>query len=384
MARSRADRARRAASAAVPRYDSPHDTTEQRTGMGVDRRAESYPSYPRRRFVTGLAALGAGALAPGAGTAAQAGGARDRPHRIDVHHHLLPPAYLAEIASRRAGPVPEWSPARSIEEMDRNGIASAAVSLIQPAVWFGDVELGRKLARLSNDYAAQMARDHPGRFGSFACLPLPDADGSLKEIEYALDQLKAGGIGLMTSYGDKWLGHEAFAPVWEELDRRKAVVYTHPLAPECCRNLKYDVPLSAIEYATDTTRSIASVLFSGTAARYPDIRWIFSHSGGTAPFLLSRFTRYEAEMKDRERRLPRGVLYELKKFYYDTAQGNHPGALAALLKLVPVPQVLYGTDFPFRGAAEENAGIAAQRFEPKALRAIERDNALRLLPRLAA
>jgi predicted TIM-barrel fold metal-dependent hydrolase len=188
----------------------------------------------------------------------------------------------------------------------------------------------------------------------------------------------------MTSYQDKYLGDPAFAPVLEELNRRKAVVYTHPLTPDCCRNTVKGLPPGVIEYATDTTRTIASLVFSGTAARYPDIRWIFSHGGGTMPFLLSRFTREEATMKERERRLPKGVLHELKKFYYDTAQANHSGALAALVKVIPVSQVLYGSDFPFRDGQEVNDGLTQFRFKSKDLRAIDRDNALKLIPSLKA
>lgn len=273
----------------------------------------------------------------------------------------------------------------SIEEMDKSGIAVSMLSLIQPSASVADAEKRRRIARKGNDYAAQLVRDHPHRFGSFASLPLADIDASLKEIEYAFGTLKAEGIGLMTSYQDKYLGDEAFAPVWEELNRRKAVVYTHPLTPDCCRNTVKDLPPGVVEYATDTTRTIASLVFSGTAARYPDIRWIFSHSGGTMPFLLSRFTRHEMDMKERAKeRMPRGVMYELQRFHYDTAQGNHSGALAALMKIVTPSQVLYGTDFPFRDGAEEIGGLSAYRFEAKDLRAIERENALRLLPRLIA
>jgi len=140
-----------------------------------------------------------------------------------------------------------------------------------------------------------------------------------------------------------------------------------------------------VEYATDTTRTIASLVFSGTASRYPDVRWIFSHSGGTMPFLLSRFTRHEIDMKEKAARaMPKGLMYELKKFHYDTAQGNHSGALAALMKIVTPSQVLFGTDFPFRDGAEEIDGLAAYRFSAEELRAIERDNALKLLPSLKA
>jgi 6-methylsalicylate decarboxylase len=323
----------------------------------------------RRRF------LGAGAAALLRGAAGA-----EKPHRIDIHHHLFPPTYNTAIVALGQPASPTWTPARSIDEMDKSGIATSVVSLSPPAVAFPDVALARRIAREANEYAAKMAKDYPGRFGLFAAVPLTDIDGSLREIEYALDMLKADGIGVMTSYGDKWLGDAGFAPLWEELNRRKAVVYTHPHSPDCCVNLKVGIPATDIEWATDTTRTIASLLFSGTAARYPAIRWIFSHGGGTTPFLVSRFVYEEKTMKNREERLPNGLMYELKKFYYDTAQANHPGALAALLKLVTPAQILYGTDYPYRTGGEVNAGLRAEGFAPKDLRAIERDNALRLLP----
>jgi predicted TIM-barrel fold metal-dependent hydrolase len=310
----------------------------------------------RREFLAGMATLASGPFAKAAPT----------PHRIDVHHHLFPPAYRTAIGSQAAA-LPAWSPAQSIEEMDKGGIATSVLSLSSPGVWFGDADQARRLSRIVNDYGAMTARDHPGRFGLFGALPLPDIDGSLREIEYALDTVKADGIGLFTSYGDKWLGDASFAPVWTELNRRKAVIY---------------VPAVMIEWATDTTRTVASLLFSGAAARYPDIRWIFSHGGGTMPFLLSRFVYQEATMKGKEQVLPKGLMYELKKFYYDTAQANSAPALAALLKVAPLSQILFGTDYPFRTSAEVTGGLTAQRFPTKDLRAIERDNALRLLPEL--
>jgi predicted TIM-barrel fold metal-dependent hydrolase len=310
--------------------------------------------------------------------------AATKPYRIDVHHHLFPPTYSAAIVAQGQNPSPAWTPARSIEEMDKSGIAVSIVSLSAPNVIFPDAALNRRLAREVNDYGAKMVRDYPGRFGLFAVLPLADADASLSEIEYAFGTLKAQGIGLMTSYRDKWLGDAAFSPVWQELNRRKAVVYTHPHSPDCCVNLKVGIPATDIEWATDTTRTIASLLFSGTAARFPDIRWIFSHGGGTAPFLLSRFLYEEKTMKQSRERMPNGLSYELKKFYYDTAQANHPGALDALLRMVPVSQVVFGTDFPFRTGAEVESGLAAHRFSAKDLRAIERDNALRLMPEVKA
>lgn len=340
----------------------------------------------RRRLLGGLgtlSALGAAGLLTGCETTgAGAAIAPGAPHRIDVHHHLVPPSYAEDLV-KRGGPRPiKWSPAASIEDMDRSGIALSLTSLVQPAVWFGDVALGRRLARESNEYAANLARDYPGRFGTFATLPLPDPEGSLKEIAYSLEVLKAEGFCLMTSYNGRYLGHASFTPVLEELDRRAAVVYTHPLTADCCRNVVQGVSDSAIEYATETTRTMASLLFSGAAARFPNIKWIWSHSGGTAPFLLSRFQYQEQSMKDAKRLLPNGVMHELAKFYYDMAQGNHPGALDALGRIAPVSQYLYGTDFPFRFGDEVNKGIAAYPFPAAQRLAIERGNSLRLMPSL--
>jgi len=303
------------------------------------------------------------------------------PHRIDFHHHFLPPRHVERItAQRESGRPPTWSPALSLEEMDRNGIATAIVSLLQPGIWLGDIEASRTLARECNDYGARMVADHPGRFGLFAAIPLPDADGSLREIEYALDVLHADGIGLMTQFDGKYLGDPAFTPVMEELNRRKAMVYVHPTQPACCMGLVPGVTVSTIEYATDSSRTIASLLFSGTAARFPDVRFMFSHGGGTVPFLLGRFERLAVERKAPW--MPNGAAPELRKFLYEIAQANHAGALAALLAMVPVSQVLFGSDYPLRPASEAVNGVGAYALSPADRAAVERDNAVRLLRRL--
>ncbi len=222
--------------------------------------------------------------------------------------------------------------------MDKAGVATAMLSVMQPGVWFGDDEQGRSLARRCNDYAAQLVKDHPGKFGMFATIPLPDTEGSLKEIEYGLDVLKAGGIALMTSYYDKYLGDPAFLPVFEELNRRKAVVYVHPNTPDCCKALVKGMPVGTIEYATDTTRTISSLIFgeAGTAFKCPDIRFIWSHSGGTLPFLTGRLIRLARDRKDA--RMPDGPIPILKRYNYEIAQGNTAG--------------------PTRGADEARAGLA--------------------------
>jgi predicted TIM-barrel fold metal-dependent hydrolase len=307
------------------------------------------------------------------------------PQRIDVHHHHTPPPYLAAITARNIpGPVRDWTPEKSIADMDKAGVATAVTSITTPGLRFLDEAGAGKLARECNEYTAKLVADSHGRFGMFAAMPMPSIDGTLHEIAYALDTLGADGIGLLTSYGDRWLGDPAFAPVMDELNRRQAVVYTHPTTANCCGNLIPDVPDSIIEWATDTSRTIASLVFSGTAARCPALTLIFSHGGGTMPFLTERFTRLPLANRALAARVPNGVLHELRRFYYDTAQASHPMALASLMRLVPVSQVLFGTDFPYRTAAEHVKGLADYGFSAGDLAAIDRENALRLMPRLKA
>jgi predicted TIM-barrel fold metal-dependent hydrolase len=338
---------------------------------------------PRRGFLGGLLALGASAVLPGCSAPLGASSAAPVRDRIDIHHHLFAPAYVAELAKVNQAPpiVRGWSVARTLDDMEKAGVATSILSVTTPQVSFTDAANARRIARESNEWTARLAQDHPGRFGQFAMLPMQDTDGALREVEYALDVLKADGIGLLTSYGDKWLGHPAFAPVMDELNRRKAILYTHPTAANCCRNLQSDIPPTVIEFGTDTTRTITDIVFSGTAARCPDLRFIFSHAGGTLPFLTERLIKMPVLDPKLAARVPNGVLHELKRFYYDTAWSAHPMALASLTRLVEVSQILFGSDYPYRTGADHVKGLREYGFSAAELRAIERGNALRLLPR---
>jgi 6-methylsalicylate decarboxylase len=215
-------------------------------------------------------------------------------------------------------------------------------------------------------------------------IPLADTEGSLREIAYALDTLKADGIGLMTSYGDKWLGDPSFLPVMEELNRRKALVYTHPTAANCCVNLVKTQQPVMIEFGTDTTRTIASILFNGNASRYRGIRWIFSHGGGTMPFLIERFVRNPLLVPGVAPLFPNGVAAELRRFHYDTAQVSNTAAMSALTKVVPTSQIVLGTDHPYRTGLDHVKGLRdCGVFTEADLRMIEHDSPVALLPRFS-
>jgi predicted TIM-barrel fold metal-dependent hydrolase len=309
--------------------------------------------------------------------------AQEKPFRIDVHHHVSPPAWLEAVKKAKLDtpPMVKWSVAQSLEDMEKGGVATAMVSPTTPQLNFlNDPATSFRIARESNEYCRRIADDHPGRFGLFAMLPMPHVEESLKSIAYAFDMLHADGIGMMTSYGDKWLGYPEFFPVFDELNRRKAVVYTHPTLPNCCVNLVAGVPEVAVEYGADTTRSITNLIYSGASRRWPNISFIFSHGGGVLTAVSERLlVQMPARPPYLGKITPGQVAHELNRFFYDTAQVANAVTIDALAKLVPTSQIVFGSDFPYRSSAEHVSGLAAH-FSGDILQAIGRDNAARILP----
>jgi 6-methylsalicylate decarboxylase len=306
---------------------------------------------------------------------------------VDVHHHIMEPKFLELqqmriAASGYAGAeLQKWTPSWSIEEMDKVGADVSILSISTPGSWTGNAEQSRKLARSINDYKAQIVRDHPKRFGFFATIPLPDIDGSLAEIAYAFDVLKADGICLLTNYDGKYPGEAAFAPVYDELNRRKAVVYSHAAAAPCVFNMQPTVPPAILEFMFDNTRAIVSLLQSGTFARCPDIKFIFSHCGGALAGLAGRIAGWSRSFCDKA---PGGAFPALKKLNYDTASMNNPVSFAAMMKLAGPEKLMFGSDFPWGTMAASKEPLHALGLSAEDLHNIEEGNARRLFARLKA
>ena len=347
-----------------------------------DYRTSRYPratfSPARRSLLCGIAIASVNAALPGCATIASP----VTPGIVDVHHHIAP-RFFQEAVSNVAPEWEGWSPASALAEMDGAGVGTAVVSYTQPGVWLGDRERSRDLARRCNDYCADLVRRYPGRFGFFAALPLPDGDASLREIDRALGTLGADGIGLMTSYDDRWLGDPVFAPVFAELDRRAAVVYVHPTSPQCCSSLMSYVPPNLTEFVQDTNRAMTSLMYSGTVARFPRIKFLFSHAGGGIPVLAGRLTEIGTRRPQVAARLPGTVSETLARFHYELANSATPAAFGAVSSIVPSSQLLFGSDYPLFPIAITSRGLDQLNLSPHVAKAILRDNALRLLPRLA-
>jgi predicted TIM-barrel fold metal-dependent hydrolase len=353
-------------------------------------RAGEEHGLSRRKVLAILSAAGAG-MALTARSIAQ--GAAAGPRIIDTHHHIFPPKFTARNLKRMTEDSPtfpgsfyqNWTPRYSLDQMDQQGVATAIGSMTSPGIWFGDNAEGRKNARDCNEYGAKLAQDLPGRFGMWGAIPLPDTEGSLREIEYIYNSLKLDGIGLLTSYDDgKLLGHPNFAPVLEELNRRKAVIFVHPTI-SCCGMPIRHLNRVQIDFPTDTTRTITDLIYSGSLLRFPNIRWIFSHGGGTILMLTPRLGGAGLTPEEKAATIPNGFEHELQKLYFDIASvALSPIPMAAVLKGIPRDHLLFGSDIPFFKI--ERIATAANKFEVSGsdLRMIQRENALQLLPRLRA
>jgi len=271
---------------------------------------------------------------------------------IDVHHHFLPPAWMSAYNISRPGPfdnsaLTNWTPSRSVEEMDRQSIQTAIVSLSTPNVWGGDPAIAPRLARITNEYAAKMVADHPGRFGFFASVPITDSAAAIAEVNHAFDQLHADGIVLLTSQEGPYLGHQMFDGVLSALNERGAVVFVHPAPPACCSNVLPGVPPAVVEFAFETTRAIVNLLMSGALSRYSKLRFIFSHGGGAMPFLAGRVTGSALVMEaERQNRLPGGAELLLKALFFDTMTMENAASMSALLHTVTSRHLMFGSDYP--------------------------------------
>lgn len=333
--------------------------------------------------------------------------------RIDVHYHIIPEPYVETLAGGGITgsawvDFPKWTPEKAIRHLDRFGIETAVTSLSTPGVWFGDERLARTLSRLCNDFQAQMKSDHPGRFGALAFLPLPDVDGALAELEHAMDHLGHDGVALLSDVDGRYLGDPNYEELFAELDRRSAVVFIHPHT-DPRRKPRYEFLFPLLEWPVHTTRAVMDLLYSGRLARYPNIRYILAHGGGSVPYLAHRMAegprdggnRQGEEDRDRSgftgedmsgdssvsEQEVQARLTLLQGLYYDAASPGD-GHFASLTELAGPGHILFGTDGgwtqPLEMSLKIKSFLAFDGFTDSDLDAIQHDNAASLFPRLGS
>lgn len=270
---------------------------------------------------------------------------------IDVHHHYIPPVYAKALQMRGVDHVagarlPDWTPERSIELMDRIGIETAYLSVSAPGVSFVDRSKRSELARACNEYGHMISGQFEGRFGYFAVLPMPFSDLACSEAIYALDTLGAAGIGLLASTDGVFLGAPDLDDLMRILDERSAVVFVHPNMHPTSVDLGLNAPGFMVEFPCDTTRAVANLVLGGCLERFPNIRWLISHAGGFVPYVAWRLG-LATHLDVFAERIPKGVDYYLRQLYYDTALSPSKSAIAALQEVADPQRILFGSDFPF-------------------------------------
>jgi 6-methylsalicylate decarboxylase len=313
----------------------------------------------------------------------------DSPRLIDVHAHIVPDFW--HRAQVDAGLVPtsgariEWSPQRALETMDANAIASAILSVSFPGVHFGEPRAAAALARRCNEAAAELIERHPGRFGAFAVLPMPDVHGALGEIDFALDRLRLDGVILQASYDGRFLGDPAFEPVLAALHQRRATVFVHPGMHPTSRELGIPWPGFMLEFVIDTSRAAMNLVFSGALDRYPNINFILAHGGGVIPYVAWRLSVAPIISPLLPQWTQERIFASLRQFWYDTALCADRRSLPALLETAAPERVLFGSDWPYAPTKVTELSVAGLHGAiPDALRAgIARENALALFPRFA-
>lgn len=274
--------------------------------------------------------------------------------RIDVHHHVIPPAFVEIMHSKgihkvAGAPLPNWNAEKSIAVMDANGIQTAITSLSAPGVHFGDgVAQAVELARRCNEFSAEIGARNPGRFGSFAVLPMPFTEEACIEAIHALDVLQADGVVLLGSTDGYFLGDARFDELMSELDRRQATVFVHPNLHATSESIGLNMPGFLIEFLCDTTRAAVNLILTGTLEKYPNIRWILAHAGGFLPFVAGRVAG--ADIPGLDAKAPKGVMHYIRRFYFDTALSPSRYSMVALRELVEPTHILFGSDFPFAPA----------------------------------
>ena len=312
--------------------------------------------------------------------------------RVDVHAHFLPEPYREALA--KAGlrtldggfPIPAWSAEAHLAMMDRQGIGTAMLSVSSPSTHFLPTAQKPALARQINEAGAALASARPDRFGLFASLPLPDVAASLAEIAHAFDRLGADGVVLESNIAGEYLGSARFAPVWDELERRSAVVFLHPTSPACFEALALGRPAPLLEFPLDTTRTLVDLIYTRTLQARPNIRLIVPHGGAALPALAARIAAFAGLPAIEPRPASEREVFEtLERLFYDVALSAHPLPFAGLRRLAPITQILFGSDWPFSpepAVARNISQLDAAELSDSDAHAIARENAERLFPRL--
>ncbi|KAK1778745.1 hypothetical protein QBC45DRAFT_327634 [Copromyces sp. CBS 386.78] len=276
--------------------------------------------------------------------------------RIDVHVHAVPSFYYDLVPSTSGGPTPEWSVQAHLQFMADHDISRSIISMSTPGamVFYGNEAYTAGLARLLNEWLAELKQSFPDRFGFYAVMPLPYNTAALKEAQYALSSLGALGLGLLTNHEGYYLGNAALAPFFEALNNTVPggphVCFVHPTDPLMrVDNGSSIIVANPTTYATgfvefyfETARALMDLVLSQTLIKYTNVRWQISHVGGAFPAIEDRFLKRSPALE----KLAKQALNS--RVWYDSAGPTYFAQVKGLLGYgVPSSQLVFGSDFPY-------------------------------------
>lgn len=265
-----------------------------------------------------------------------------------------------------------------IRAMDEAGVDVAIVSLTCPNVYWGTAETSAEAARLMNDDMAAAQRTYPDRIRWFCSLPWQHGDRAVAELARACD-LGAVGVMVLANVAGTSLTDPAFAPIWAEIDRRGLPVLVHPTVPQGAGDMglgPYNL-IASVGFVADTTLAVTRMIFDGFLDRYPDLKIIAAHGGGTLPYVAGRLDQCFENMPACRVRIAEPPSAYLRRIYYD-AVVYRPEALDLCLAVGGADRVLYGSDYPHNIGDMKGCLARVDALPPDRRRAVRGGNAARI------
>ncbi len=266
---------------------------------------------------------------------------------IDVHSHIITPEFVSSLENEgrlmdEGFPLPKYNVESHLKWMDEAGVETSVLTLAAPQPTSADV------VRQTNEAAALVRKEHPGRFRFCAALPLPDVNAAIREAIYALDTLKADGIKLATNVGGQYLGAPELDTLFSVLNERRAVIILHPHRPEPVnRQVMQQTPLAMQEYLSETTRTVTNMISRNALARYNHIKVVVPHCGAYLPLAIPRMKSLTPVVQ--ANKMVGEIDYEanLRALYYDLAGAHSPEVIRMMLTITTPDHLLYGSDYPY-------------------------------------
>ena len=271
---------------------------------------------------------------------------------IDDQFHIIPPNYIKALEARGKGFIggvepPTWDPERALGIMDQYGIDMAIGCLSEPGVYFdGDLEWARELARMYNEYCADLVKKYPDKFRCMGTLPMPSVNYSIEEVDYIFDTLKLSAVVMLSNIQGTYLGDPAYDPIFEALDRHHATVFIHPMLPAENSRTQIGAPPWAMDFPFETTRTMTHLIQNGTLDRYPNIKFVLAHLGGTLPFLAQRLDLYR-DWTGMNEKVAHDMSWYLQKMYFSSELTYGAANFACVEKFAGYDHILCGCDYPF-------------------------------------